>query len=185
MRIISGKFKGKRIPSYGKIDARPTTDFAKEGLFNVLNNHIDFEELSVLDLFAGTGSISLEFISRGSSPVVAVEMNPKHCSYIRQLTSELSIDNLIVQRADTFRFVASCKMKFDLIFADPPYQLTDIDKLPNLIFKHQLLKEDGWLVLEHSNKLNFEKHPFFMMHKHYGNVNFSFFILPKETEASL
>jgi len=182
MRIISGKFKGKRIPSFGKIEARPTTDFAKEGLFNVLNNHIDFEGLAVLDLFAGTGSISFELISRGSTRVIAVEMNEKHCGYIRKIANELDVTELIVHRADAFRFVSTCKMKFDLIFADPPYQHNGLTALPDLIFEHDLLNSEGLLVLEHSDKQSFTNHPHFWMHKRYGNVNFSFFT-PKPEEA--
>lgn len=182
MRIISGKFKGRRIPSFGKIDARPTTDFAKEGLFNVLNNHLDFEDLSVLDLFSGTGSISFELISRGSRPVIAVEMNEKHCSYIRKIAQELAVGDFSIIRADVFRYVQSTKMKFDLIFADPPYQLTDLTKLPDLIFQHQLLNEEGLFVLEHSEKQSFANHPRFAFHKRYGNVNFSFFSLPQQEQ---
>ena len=182
MRIISGKFKGRRIPSFGKIDARPTTDFAKEGLFNILNNRIDFEGLSVLDLFAGTGSISFEFISRGSTNVIAVELNDKHCSYIRKIARELSIDDLIVLRADAFRYLSSCKMKFDLIFADPPYQLPTLTEIPDLVFSKGLLKEEGLFVMEHSDKQSFINHPRFLMHKNYGNVNFSFFTPEQEQE---
>lgn len=182
MRIISGKFKGKRIPTFGKLDARPTTDFAKEGLFNVLNNHLDFENLSVLDLFSGTGSISFELISRGSGPVIAIEMNDKHCAYIRKIANELNADQLTVLRADVFRFVNSCKLKFDFIFADPPYQLDTLQKLPDLIFNNSLLNNEGLFVLEHSDKQSFTTHPRFAFHKRYGNVNFSFFTLQQEPQ---
>lgn len=175
MRIISGKLKGIRIPAFGKIDARPTTDFAKEGLFNVLNNLIDFEGLTALDLFSGTGSISFELLSRGAGHVVAIEQNEKHCSYIRKIARDLSLTELVLHRADTFRFIPSCKITFDLIFADPPYQLTTLTTLPDLIFKHGLVKEEGLFVLEHSDKQSFTTHPQFMTHKRYGNVNFSFF----------
>lgn len=182
MRIISGKFKGKRIPSFGKIDARPTTDFAKEGLFNVLNNYIDFEGLVVLDLFAGTGSISFELLSRGSSHVVAIEMNEKHCGYIKKIAKELDVNELIVHRADVFRFITTCKMKFDLIFADPPYQHNGLTELPELVFQHQLLTNEGLLVLEHSDKQSFTTHPNFWLHKRYGNVNFSIFTQKPEEQ---
>lgn len=177
MRIISGEFKRRRIPSFGKIDARPTTDFAKEGLFNVLNNMLDFEELSVLDLFSGTGSISFELISRGSKPVVAIESNTKHCSYIRKVSQLLSVDQPTLLRTDVFRYLESTKMKFDFIFADPPYQLEELITLPDLIFKRQLLNKEGLFVLEHSDKHSFMTHPCFSFHKSYGNVNFSFFTL--------
>lgn len=179
MRIISGKLKGIRIPSYGKLDARPTTDFAKEGLFNVLNNLIDFEDLKALDLFSGTGSISFELVSRGAVQVIAVEQNDNHCRYIRKNAADLSINELTVHRADVFRFISGCKMKFDFIFADPPYQLATLTELPDLIFKHQLLNEEGLFVLEHSDKQSFSSHPRFTAHKRYGNVNFSFFTLPQ------
>lgn len=175
MRIISGKLKGIRIPSFGKIDARPTTDFAKEGLFNVLNNQIDFEGLTALDLFSGTGSISFELISRGARQVIAIEQNEKHCGYIRKIARDLSLNELVVHRADTFRFLTSCKMKFDFIFADPPYQLANISEIPTLIFQHQLINDEGLFVLEHSDKQSFSTHPQFVNHKRYGNVNFSFF----------
>lgn len=175
MRIISGKFKGKRVPSYGKLEARPTTDFAKEGLFNVLNNLVDFEELTALDLFSGTGSISFELISRGTPSVIAVEQNEKHCGYIRNIARELTVNELIIQRMDVFRFISSCKIKFNFIFADPPYQLPTISSLPDLIFEKGLLVENGLFVLEHSGKQFFESHPRFYLHRKYGNVNFTLF----------
>ena len=175
MRIISGKYKGRRIPTFGKLDARPTTDFAKEGLFNVLNNHLDFEHLKVLDLFSGTGSISFELISRGCDSVVAVEQNEKHCAYIRKIAKELEADQLTVLKSDVFKFITSCKFKFDLIFADPPYQLPTLTQLPDLILGQGLLNEEGLFVLEHSDKQSFTAHPRFAFHKRYGNVNFSFF----------
>ena len=175
MRIISGKFKARRIETPHNITARPTTDFAKEGLFNVLNNLIDFEGIDVLDLFAGTGSVSLEFISRGANSVVSVEQNDLHCAFIRKTCALLSVDNLLLTRGDVFRFISGNRMKFDLIFADPPYDLQQLPLLPDLIFSHDLLKPEGLFILEHSAKNNFENHPYFSEHRHYGNVNFSFF----------
>ena len=175
MRIISGTFKARRIDTPHNITARPTTDFAKEGLFNVLNNLIDFEDIDVLDLFAGTGSISLEFISRGVNNVVSVEINDLHCTFIRKTCTLLGVDNLLLTRGDVFRFLSSSHMKFDVIFADPPYDLQQLPLLPDLIFKHDLLKPEGLFILEHSAKNNFENHPNFLEHRHYGNVNFSFF----------
>ena len=175
MRIISGTFKARRIDTPHNITARPTTDFAKEGLFNVLNNLIDFEDIDVLDMFAGTGSISLEFISRGVNNVVSVEKNDLHCTFIRKTCTLLGVDNLLLTRGDVFRFLSSSHMKFDVIFADPPYDLQQLPLLPDLIFKHDLLKPEGLFILEHSDKNNFENHPNFLEHRHYGNVNFSFF----------
>ena len=175
MRIISGKFKSRRIETPHNITARPTTDFAKESLFNVLNNRIDFEDINVLDLFAGTGSISLEFISRGANSVISVEQNDLHCAFIRKTCTLLCVDNLLLTRGDVFRFMSATHSKFEVIFADPPYDLQQLPLLPDLIFRHDLLKPEGLFILEHSAKNNFENHPNFSEHRHYGNVNFSFF----------
>lgn len=175
MRIISGKFKGRRIHVKGDITARPTTDFAKEGLFNLLNNRIDFEDITVLDLFGGTGSISIEFISRGCENTTTIEQNEKHCAYIRKVSEILQIDNLNLIKTDVFKYISSCHNQYDVIFADPPYDLAKLDQIPDLIFKNQLLKEDGLFILEHSGKNDFSGHPNFQDHRHYGNVHFSFF----------
>lgn len=175
MRIISGKFKGRRISAPRNITARPTTDFAKEGLFNLLNNRIDFEDINVLDLFAGTSSISVEFVSRGCENVVTVEQSEKHCAFIRKVCDELKIDNLSLIKTDVFRFLESCRVKFDVVFADPPYELTTLKDIPDIIFAKKLLKEGGLFILEHSSKNDFSKHPHFSAHRNYGNVNFTFF----------
>ncbi|MFV0390757.1 MAG: 16S rRNA (guanine(966)-N(2))-methyltransferase RsmD [Paludibacteraceae bacterium] len=175
MRIISGKYKARRIDVPHNITARPTTDFAKEGLFNVLNNQIDFEGIDVLDLFAGTGSIGFEFISRGARSVMSVDQNERHASFIRKTSRLLHVDNLTLIKGDAFRFIESSKVKFDLIFADPPYELERLHEIPDLIFIHELLKPEGLFILEHSAKNNFENHSHFTAHRNYGNVNFSFF----------
>ncbi len=175
MRIISGKYKGRRISAPSSITARPTTDFAKEGLFNLLNNRIDFEGIDVLDLFAGTGSISIEFVSRNCNNVISIEQNDKHCAFIRKICTELKISNLSLLKTDVFKYINSCHSQFDMIFADPPYELDKIAEIPNLIFSQNLLKPDGLFVLEHSSKNSFELHPNFSDHRNYGNVNFSFF----------
>ncbi len=175
MRIISGKFKARRLDVPKNITARPTTDFAKEGLFNLLNNEIDFEDIEVLDLFAGTGSIGLEFVSRGANSVICIEQNDKHCAFIRKTVKKLDVDNLWLMRQDVFKFITSTSKKFDVIFADPPYDLDNFDTIPNLILSKDLLKEDGLFILEHSRKKSFENHPNFSFHRKYGNVNFSFF----------
>lgn len=176
MRIISGKFKGRRIYPPTSITARPTTDFAKEGLFNLLNNRISFEEITVLDLFSGTGGIGLELISRGATLVTSIEQNEKHCAFIRKVCKDLKIDNLSLIRTDVFRFLKGHTAKYDLIFADPPYELNDIRNIPDLIFDNKLLNEDGLFILEHAAKDNFSQHPHFSDHRAYGNVNFSFFV---------
>lgn len=175
MRIISGLYKGRRLAVPNNITARPTTDFAKEGLFNLLNNRIDFEGIDVLDLFAGTGSISIEFVSRDCKSVISIEQNDRHCNFIRKVCTELKINNLSLLKTDVFKFISSCHSQFDMIFADPPYELEKIEELPTLIFNHHLLKTDGLFVLEHSSKTNFANHPNFVDHRNYGNVNFSFF----------
>lgn len=175
MRIISGKFKGRRISAPTNITARPTTDFAKEGLFNLLNNRIDFEDIEVLDLFAGIGSISLEFISRECKNLICVELNERHCNFIRKTCNELKINNISILKTDVFKFISSSHSQFDVIFADPPYELENLTEVPTLIFKSNLLKPEGILILEHSAKKNFSLHPNFIDHRNYGNVNFSFF----------
>jgi len=175
MRIISGQFKGRRLQVPTNITARPTTDFAKEGLFNLLNNRIDFEDIDMLDLFAGTGSIGIEFISRDAKSVISVEQNERHCAFIRKVCSELKITNLSLIKTDVFKFIDTCHSQFDMIFADPPYELEQLARIPDLIFTKKLLKEEGLFVLEHSSKNNFEQDPHFVDHRNYGNVNFSFF----------
>ena len=179
MRIISGKYKGRRISAPSNITARPTTDFAKEGLFNLLNNRMYFEGIDVLDLFAGTGGISIEFVSRDCKSVISIEQNDRHCAFIRKVCGELKIDNLSLLKADVFRFINTCHTQFDMIFADPPYELNKIEEIPDLIFGHNLLKADGLFVLEHSAKTKFTNHPNFADHRNYGNVNFSFFEIRK------
>lgn len=175
MRIISGKYKGRRLSAPGTITARPTTDFAKEGLFNLLNNRIDFEGIDVLDLFAGTGGIGIEFVSRDCNSVISIEQNDKLCAYIRKICTDLKITNLSMLKTDVFKFIKSCHTQFDMIFADPPYDLENLNEIPDIIFKHNLLKADGLFVLEHSAKNHFELHPNFVDHRSYGSVNFSFF----------
>lgn len=177
MRIISGKFKARRFTPPHNITARPTTDFAKESLFNLLNNEIDFEDISVLDLFAGIGSISLECVSRGCKDVIAIELAARQISFIRQTCAQLKVDNLHLLRTDVFQYLKSCKIKFDFIFADPPYDLPLLPTLPDLIFAKELLNEEGLFVLEHPAKYDFSAHPHFYDHRQYGSVNFTFFRL--------
>ena len=179
MRIVSGTHKGRRITPDKNFKARPTTDFAKENLFNVLNNIIDFEELIVLDLFGGTGGISYEFASRGAQKVVCVEINHRHFSFILKTANDFKFDKILPIKSDVFKFVKNCKQKFDLIFADPPYDLKTIDVIPDLIFEKDILNEDGILIIEHGSGNAFSSHPNFMEIRTYGSVNFSFFKLPK------
>lgn len=177
MRVISGIYKRRRFDVPRSFKARPTTDFAKENLFNVLSNRFDFEEdgVEALDLFAGTGSISLELLSRGCVQVVSVEKDREHYAFICRVMKELKADNWLPVRADVFKFVQGTHRQFDFVFADPPYELKDLETLPDLVLGHGLLKPEGLFVLEHGKKNSFDAHPCFVEHRAYGSVNFSFF----------
>lgn len=176
MRVISGIYKRRRFDVPHTFKARPTTDFAKENLFNVLNNYIDFEDgITALDLFAGTGSISIELVSRGCDQVISVEKDPQHHAFISKVMREVKTDKCIPLRADVFKYIGKCGLQFDFIFADPPYALKELPDIPDLIFQYHLLKPEGIFVLEHGKDLSFESHPCFSEHRHYGSVNFSFF----------
>ena len=181
MRVISGKYKRRTFEVPRNFKARPTTDFAKENLFNVLNNLIDLEECSdVLDLFAGTGSISLEFVSRGCGRVISVEREPPHHTHIYKIKEQLKETNWIPLRADVFRYIEKCHDTFDIVFADPPYALTRLAELPDLILSKGMLKEGGMLILEHGKDNSFAEHPCFVQERVYGSVHFSFFEPQKE-----
>lgn len=175
MRIITGLYKGRHFDIPRTFKARPTTDFAKENIFNVLQGYIDFEDATALDLFAGTGSISLELVSRGCKQVVSVEADRDHANFIRQCFKKLNEDRDILVRGDVFRFLKSCHQKFDFIFADPPYALEDLAKIPDLVLNGELLNEDGIFVFEHGKNHDFSAHPRFLEHRSYGSVNFSLF----------
>ena len=175
MRVISGKYRGKQIKPPGTIKARPTTDFAKESLFNILMNWVDFEETDVLDLFAGTGSITYEFASRGARSVVAVEREPAHYRFIRKTVDELDMDPVTVIRGDAFRYLRKPCQSFDLIFADPPYDHPGLVSLPDMVFSTGILETGGRFILEHPGSLSFTAHPRFLQHRGYGGVNFTFF----------
>lgn len=175
MRIISGIHKGKRINPPKTLPVRPTTDFAKEGLFNILNNRIYFDEITVLDLFSGTGSISFEFASRQAKQIIAIDSNYHCVEFIRKTAKESNYDTLRPLKSNVFKFLSGTQNTFDIIFADPPYDMEEIEKIPALIFEKHLLNEDGIFILEHSRNLSFEEHPHFSEHRKYGNVNFSFF----------
>lgn len=175
MRIITGEYKGRHFDIPRTFKARPTTDFAKENIFNVLQGYIDFEDATALDLFAGTGSISLELVSRGCKQAVSVEADRDHANFIRQCFKKLNEDRDILVRGDVFRFLKSCHQKFDFIFADPPYALEDLAKIPDLVLNGELLNEDGIFVFEHGKNHDFSAHPRFLEHRSYGSVNFSLF----------
>ena len=177
MRIISGNLGGRRInPPAVMPHTRPTTDIAKEGLFNILQNNLDFEELKTLDLFGGTGSISYELASRGVPDLTIVEKDQKMFDFIKTNAAALKIENLKIVRADVFKFIETTQEQFNFIFAGPPYALQEIDQLPILIFEKNLLKPSGWLVLEHTPRNDYKELPFFNMQRNYGTTVFSVFI---------
>ena len=174
MRIITGRYKGRRFDIPRTFKARPTTDFAKENIFNVINGYTDWEETTALDLFAGTGSISLELLSRGCPQVVSVEKDRDHARFISQCMEKIGTENHVLIKGDVFRFLKSCH-QLDLVFADPPYALPELSTIPDLIFQYGLLKEDGLLVFEHGKHDDFSTHPHFLEHRSYGSVNFTLF----------
>ena len=192
MRIITGKYKGRHFDIPRSFKARPTTDFAKENIFNVLTQYIDFEGAEALDLFSGTGSITLELLSRGCSRVVSVELDRDHHRFIcdcvnklqhtgdsphviRSATHTGDSPRVLPLRGDVFRYIKSCKQQFDFIFADPPYALKELPTIPSLIFERGLLKDDGIFVFEHGKDNDFSDDPHFVEHRCYGSVNFSIF----------
>jgi len=176
MRIITGIYKGRHFDIPRNFKARPTTDFAKENIFNVLTRYVDFENAVALDLFAGTGSISLELLSRGCTSVVSVAADREHANFIRQCMKKLDTEHNILIRGDVFRFLKTCHQQFDFIFADPPYALPELSKLPELVTNGYLLSEGGIFVLEHPKTFDFSAHPCFSRQRVYGSVHFSFFI---------
>lgn len=180
MRIISGKFKGRRFyPPADKWPTRPTTDFAKEGLYNILENRIGWTEISMLDLFGGTGNHGYESISRGCRSVVYVDKHAPAIQFVRRTIAELNIgDQMKVVRSDVFQFVRQCTERFDFIFAGPPYGMPLLETLPDEILGRGLLADDGLFVLEHNPDHQFEHHPQFTEIRKYGTTWFSFFVCP-------
>ena len=175
MRVITGKYKGRHFDVPRSFKARPTTDMAKENLFNVLRAYVDFEECHALDLFAGTGSITLEFLSRGCPRVVAVEMERSHYLFIAQVLRKLNDPAAQLLQGDALRYIARSSESFDLVFADPPYALPELPELPDRVLQSKLLKPQAIFVLEHGKTNDFSQHPNFIAHRSYGSVNFSFF----------
>ena len=175
MRIITGRYKGRHFDIPRTFKARPTTDFAKENIFNVLTQYVDFDGATALDLFSGTGSISLELLSRGCQQVVSVEMDRDHHRFIQDCLKKLDTKACIPIRGDVFRFLKSCKQQYDFIFADPPYALKELPEIPDLVIGRQLLKDGGIFVFEHGKDHDFSNHPHFLEHRSYGSVNFSLF----------
>jgi 16S rRNA (guanine966-N2)-methyltransferase len=185
MRIISGKYKGKMISPPAGLGIRPTTDFAKTALFNILNNHFDFEEISVLDLFCGSGSITFEFFSRGCLNIIAVDKNFNCVKFIRDFSKTIGADHLKVVCHDAFKLISASAEKFDIVFADPPYAMKEVVNLPGLIFDKGLLMPGGWFILEHLADHSFEDHPNFKEKRSYGSVSFSIFVNTENKNTSI
>lgn len=177
MRIISGIHGGRKIAPPAKMPhTRPTTDIAKEGLFNIIQNNLDFENLKTLDLFGGTGCISYELASRGVEDLTIVEKDPKMYEFIKKSSIDLGFENFKVVKSDVFAFINGSKDQYDFIFAGPPYALTTIDDLPKQVFEKKLLKKNGWFVLEHTPRNDYKKFPHYKTERNYGTTIFSIFI---------
>ncbi len=175
MRVITGKYKGRHFDVPHSFKSHPTTDFAKENLFNVLRAYIALDDITCLDLFSGTGSIALEMLSRGAQHVTIVEKDHDHISFIRACLDKIHDTNNTTICGDAFKFLATCQQQYHLIFADPPYAMPTIPTIPDIIFSRNLLADDGILVVEHSNKQDFSPHPRFLTARTYGKVHFSLF----------
>lgn len=180
MRIIGGSYGGRKIAPPGKMPyTRPTTDIAKEGLFNILQNIIDFESLKTLDLFGGTGAISYELASRGAENLTIVEKDEQMFSFIKKTIDQLKIEQLRPVKMDVFKYMTMCKEQYDFIFAGPPYALLQIDDLPKYVFEKNLLLPEGLFVLEHTPRNDYQNHPHFYRMKNYGTTVFTFFLQKK------
>lgn len=177
MRIIGGDFGGRVIqPPLKKWPTRPTTDMAKEALYNILANSLDFRKVSMLDLFGGTGAHALEFLSRGSTDVTYVDAYGKCVHWLKQEVKKLDVEEHIeIVKADVLKFIPKCNRKYDVIFADPPYAIPFLAALPDKILNQELLKKDGLLIIEHGNNVSFEDHSNYTQHRSYGQSRFSFF----------
>lgn len=182
MRIISGKNKGRKITAPASLPVRPTTDLGKESLFNILNNYFFFDAVTVIDLFAGTGNVSLEFASRGAISVTSVDLHKPCVDFIKKMATQLEYSNLTTVNADAFQFLERIHQPVDIIFADPPYDMEGVEKLADIVFERNLLKPDGWLVIEHGKAHDFSQHPKFFQHRNYGKLNFSFLVNFSEPE---
>jgi len=175
MRVISGTLGGRKFYPQQLTETRPTTDFAKTGLFNILNNHFDFRESSFLDLFSGTGNMSYEFASRGCKRIVSVDKDARCIEFIKRMKQEWKIEAIEVIKDDAFRFLDNTREKFEIIFAGPPYALENIDDLPEKVLGGKILNAGGWFILETNPKHSFETHPSFFRKTNYGQTTFHFF----------
>jgi len=175
MRVVGGTHRSRQFHIPDNLGIRPTTDFAKEALFNILQNRIDFAGMKVLDLFGGSGSISYEFASRGCIEIITVEKNLKSCDFIKKTAQEFKFTNIKVIKMDVFSYLKMCANNFDIIFADPPFKLENIERIPALVFEQKLLKENGMLIVEHPTDVNFAGIKELKETREYGTVNFSIF----------
>jgi 16S rRNA (guanine966-N2)-methyltransferase len=181
MRIIGGELGGRKINPPTKMPhTRPTTDIAREGLFNIMQNQLDFSALKTLDLFGGTGSISYELASRGATDLTVVEKDPVMYEFIRKTAEALHIEGIKILKMDVFRFIENAAEKFDLVFAGPPYALSNIDDLPVRIFDKHLLNKKGWFILEHTPRNDYKKFPYYRFERNYGTTVFSIFVEDRE-----
>lgn len=178
MRIIGGSLKGLRLNPPKNLPVRPTTDLAKEALFNILLNQIEFDGIKMLDLFSGTGNISLEFASRGAAEVISVDRSIHCVNYLKDTARQHKLNQIKTYREDVFKYLNIETEQYDLIFADPPYDLNRIPDLPKVIFEKNLLKPDGLLIVEHQSLQNLSSHPAFVEQRKYGHSSFSFFRHP-------
>ena len=177
MRIIAGEMGGRKITPPSKMPhTRPTTDVAKEGLFNIIMNNLEIDRLKTLDLFGGTGSITYELASRGASDLTVVEKDGTMYEFIKKTASDMRIENLRILKMDVFRYIDQCSERFDFIFAGPPYALQNIDDLPRMIFEKSMVNPGGWFILEHTPRNNYAKFPFYKTERNYGTTIFSIFI---------
>ncbi|TKG95848.1 16S rRNA (guanine(966)-N(2))-methyltransferase RsmD [Puteibacter caeruleilacunae] len=175
MRIVGGSLKGRAFNPGKKFTARPTTDYAKEALFNILQNKVDIESAKILDLFSGTGSLSYEFASRGATDITSVELNARHCAFIKQTIKELNLSGIKVIKADAFKYVNKCETSYDIIFADPPFDHRNLQILPKTVIEAGILNPEGLIIIEHPAEYNFSKEKNFIEMRRYGHVHFSFF----------
>ena len=181
MRIIRGKYGRRRFDVPTNITARPTTDFARENIFNVIENLVDFDEApTALDLFAGTGAITLEFLSRGCSRVTAVEKAATQYNFIRKVAQQLNVENLTLLKTDALKFIEAAGTAYDIVFADPPYNLEGFGEIPGKVLASKLLGPGSLFIIEHSKNYDFSTLPHFVQHRAYGSVNFSIFQVPEE-----
>jgi 16S rRNA (guanine966-N2)-methyltransferase len=175
MRIVSGTHKGRIIQTPKNLPVRPTTDFAKESIFNILNNHFEFGGLKILDLFCGTGNMSYEFASRGCSDITSIDSNYSCCEFVKKTIATFKMEQIKVMKSDVFSFLKRANNSYHIIFCDPPYDLENFELIPELVFSNDLLKTHGWLIVEHGTETSLSKLENFSEHRKYGNVNFSIF----------